>query len=340
MAELRKSVLGELGKLKNELLKCGSRGEAADCDAISAKVLNPQKPITENGGIAVYPGPKNYARVLALWSEAGTLLGGLFKEAQPNLKDKELEEAKLFEGWFLTFPDLAQGISHLNRRRRACKLGPVTEDWAGSIGGYLHGIYLKRNKDQPSVKGLGAHNEDRKLPGWTPEGEKAAGGILAWGSSAPGMMDMWLNSRFHRDPVLNKECTHVAFGGRPDGGYSCRSTGSGGRAETDLVTWPGDEDTEIPTSFGNELPNPFPLGVTSSGTVVVIDFVGRQYKKPEWKLLDPGKEPVETLTLDAKNPYCFVAKSPLRPGTKYTVEVASPDGFRHTFSFTTSFTTR
>jgi hypothetical protein len=185
------------------------------------------------------------------------------------------------------------------------------------------------------VRGLGAHQEDRALPGWSPEGEQAAGGILGWGRSSEEIMDMWLNTRFHRDPVFNRTCGRIAFGGMPNNGYSCRNAGGLlGRSTTDLITWPGDGDTDIPTTFAGELPNPFPPGMTSSGTLVVVDFGGRLPKQPAWRLLDPEQNPVETLTLD-QTPICFVAKQALKTKTTYTVEVTAAGGFKHTFSFTT-----
>lgn len=337
LLDMKKGVLAELNKLKGELLKRNARNEALDCDNIGVKLMTPSKAMAERGASAPFPGDKAYDEVLDLWAEAGPALAKLCKDAEAELKDKELEEAKLFAGWFETFPDLSRGIKHLNRRRRFMKLPAVTQDWSSSIGGYLHGIYLKVNKDQPSVAGLGAHNEDRKLPAWTPEGEKAAGGILAWGGSAEGIMDNWLNSRFHRHPVMNRDCGRVAFGGRRDGGYSCRDAGGGatGRAGADVITWPGADDTEIPTSFGGELPNPFPPGVSSAGTVVVIDFGGRQPKNPQWRLLDPDKKPVELLDLDKKSPICFCAKSALKPKTQYSVEFVTADGQKLSWSFTT-----
>jgi len=337
LLEMKKGVLAELNKLKGEMAKRNARNEAMDCDNIGAKLMAPSKAMPEKGASSPFPGEKPYEEVLDLWAEAGPALAKLCKDAQAELKDKELEESKLFAGWFDTFPDIARGIKHLNRRRKFMKLPPVTEDWSGSIGGYLHGIYLKVNKDHPSVAGLGAHNEDRKLPAWTPEGEKAAGGILAWGGSAEGIMDNWINSRFHRHPVMNRDCGKVAFGGRPDGGYSCRDGGGGatGRPGAEVITWPGDGDTEIPTSFGGELPNPFPPGVSSAGTVVVIDFGGRQPKGPQWRLLDPDKKPVELLDLDKKSPICFCAKSALKGKTQYTVEFTTADGLKLSWSFTT-----
>ncbi|HZE95998.1 MAG TPA: hypothetical protein VE981_03130, partial [Planctomycetota bacterium] len=331
-----KSVIAELVKLRGELAKKNAKSDVIDCDNIATKLTTPSKPMPERVVSTPFPGDAVYEEVLALWIEGGKTLAKLYREGAAALKDKEAEEATLFAGWFDTFPEVGRGIQQLNKRRKAMKLAPVTQDWANSIGGYLHGKYLKTNKDHPSVAGLGAHNEDRKLPGWTIEGEKAAGGILAWGADGPGTMDVWLNSRFHRSPVMNRDCGRVAFGGTREEGFSCRDVGGmSGKPLAEVITWPGDGDTDIPTSFGSELPNPFPPGVSSSGTVIVADFGGRQPKKPEWRLLDPDKKPVEILNLDTKNPICFVAKSALAAKTKYTVEIATADGQRMTWSFTT-----
>jgi hypothetical protein len=336
LAEVRKTALLEVNKLRTEMAKRNARAEISDCDNVAAKILLPSKAMPEKSASAPYPGDKAYEEVLTLWAEAGPALAKIYKDGQAELKDAELEEAKTFEGWFATWPDLAQGIRHLNARRKFCKLAPVTQDWSASIGGYYHGIYLKKNKDQPGTQGLGAHNEDRKLPGFTPEGEKAAGGILAWGRTAEGIFDMWLNSRFHRHPVLSPECARVAFGGGQDGGYSCREApGGSNKALAELVTWPGDGDTDIPTTFGGELPNPFPPGVTSAGTVLVLDFRTRQPKKLDVKLLDAGGKSLELLGLDTKNPYCYCAKSALQGKSKYTVEALSSEGAKITYSFTT-----
>ena len=145
LLEMKKGVLSELNRLKGEMGKRNARNEAMDCDNIGAKVMTPAKPMPEKGASAPFPGDKAYEEVLDLWAEAGAALAKLCKEAQPELKDKELEEAKLLAGWFETYPDIARGIKHLNRRRKFMKLPAVTEDWSASNGAYLHGIYLKVN---------------------------------------------------------------------------------------------------------------------------------------------------------------------------------------------------
>jgi len=150
LLEMKKGALAELNKLKGEMLKRNACSEAIDCDNIGVKLMTSLKAMPEKGASSPFPGEKAYDEVLDLWAEAGPALAKICTDAEAELKDKELDEAKLFAGWFETFPDLARGIKHLNRRRKFMKLPAVTQDWSASIGGYLHGIYLKVNKDQPS----------------------------------------------------------------------------------------------------------------------------------------------------------------------------------------------
>jgi hypothetical protein len=334
LAEARKRAAAELNKMREAMAKKGYKAEVGDCESILGKLFAPSRPMGQKGAFSPYPGDKEYEEVLTAWSEMGTALSGIYRDAAAGLKDKELEEAQTFADWFATFGELAKGVRHLNKRRKFCRLPPVTLDWSGSLGGFLHGIYLKLNRDHPSTQGLGAHNEDPKLPGHTPEGAEAAGGILG-GGTAESIMDSWLMSRFHRDPVFSRTCGRIAFGGLPGGWWSCRSAGGmAGKTAAEAVTFPGDGDTEIPTEFGGEAPNPFPPGMTSSGTLVVVEFTGRQPKKPSWRLLDPDGREVPIVTLD-KMPICFVAKTALKGRTKYSVEVTGIDGYKLAFSFTT-----
>ncbi len=335
LQELRKKSVEELEKMRAAMQKKGMRAEAGDAECIARKLQEPQKMMQEKGGATPFPGETPYEEVLGAWTELGTQLSQIHAGAAAGLSGREKEEVELFAGWFATFPELARGVRHLNRRRKFSKLPPVTLDWSSSIGGFLHGRYLQLNSGRPETAGLNAHNEDRRLPGYSLEGEAAAGGILAGGGSAEGVMDMWLGSRFHRDPVFTASCGRIAFGGLPGGGWSCRDGGgTAGKPLSNVVTYPGDGDTEIQTAFGGELPNPFPPGMTSSGTLVVVEYTGAQPKKPRWMLVDPAGSEVETVTLDT-SPICFVAKDPLKGKSLYSVVILGDGGYRFRFTFTT-----
>lgn len=335
LMEVRKKAVEALTEMRTRMAAKGAKAEIGDCDSIIAKLCEPHKPMTQKGAFSPYPGDEAYEETLAAWTELGAQLSGLYREAAASLKDKEQEEAWLFSEWFATWAEVAKGVRHLNRRRKFIGVAPVTTDWSGSLGGFLHGRYLKQNASDPSTAGLGAHNEDPKLPGYTTEGAEAAGGILGGGTSE-WVMDSWLGSGFHRDPVFSRTCGRIAFGGLPGGWWSCRNAGGiAGKPTKTVLTFPGDGDTEIPTEFGGEAPNPLPKGLTSAGTFIVIDFAGGYPKKPEWKLIDPDGREVERIDLTKTPPLTFVAKTPLKGRSKYTVEVWDQKGWKHSFSFTT-----
>jgi hypothetical protein len=333
LAGIRKQSAEELAKLRQKMAALGRKGEVGDCDAILKKLLDPDKAMGQGGAAEEYPGEEKFGTILDAWADAGTRLSAIYKDGLETLKDaKEREQAEMLAGWFATFPDIARAVRQLNRRRTFMKLSRVTCDWSGSIGGYLHGRYLQLNRNHPSAAGLGAHNENSKLPGYSPEGAEAGHGVLATGDPA-GTMDKWLFSRFHKKPLVSPTLARVSFGGLPGGWWSCKTVpGMAEKPKTEIVTIPGDGDTEVPTAFGGELPDPFPKGVDSSGTCISVHFLGAQPAGLAWRLLDAEGNEVPVLTLDKTT---FVAKDPLASGAKYKVELNALKGFKHTFSFTT-----
>ena len=99
------------------------------------------KMMRETGGSMPWPGDKKYEKVLADWSETGIALAGLWKKAVPKIaNEKQKEWAGIFAGWFATWPQIADGVRHLNRRRRFCKIGPVTLDLGATCGKCTKGI--------------------------------------------------------------------------------------------------------------------------------------------------------------------------------------------------------
>src|SRR5205809_307906 len=99
LLEMKKGALAELNRLKGEMLKRNARHEAMDCDNMALKVMTLSRPMPEKGASAPFPGEKAYEEVLDLWAEAGPALAKLCKDAQGELKEKELDESKLFAGW-------------------------------------------------------------------------------------------------------------------------------------------------------------------------------------------------------------------------------------------------
>lgn len=118
----------------------------------------------------------------------------------------------------------ATAVESLNAYRRTAGLAPVTLDEKRSRGCRLHARYLARNIDQPAVQGLGMHDEDASLPGATPEGRRAGrASVVAREPDAGAAVDGWIDTLFHRVPLLNPDLKTVGYAcvRLPDRGYVC-----------------------------------------------------------------------------------------------------------------------
>lgn len=104
-------------------------------------------------------------------------------------------------------------VEKLNRQRRAIGLEPVELDAELSRGCDLHCRFLVRNYTHPSVQGLGQHDEDPQLEGYTPEGRKAGrASVIANDPHPEDAVDNWLSTLYHRISLLHPSLKRVGFG--------------------------------------------------------------------------------------------------------------------------------
>lgn len=324
-----KAAVEKLGKLSAEMEALGMKGEVGDCKRILDKCLDPGKSLHKGGGNSPWPGEEVYfTRVLDRFAEVGRELSVLYADAaaaamEPADLREQLEVVSL---WLGTFPELAKHMRHFNQRRKECKLGPVTNSWSSSYGGFMHGRYMALNANDPSTAGLGGHNESPQLRGSSPEGAAAAKGI----GGGP-WFDGWMGSMYHREPVFEPGLSRVAYGGFK-GSYWCSGAGSGNQQLSNLITWPGDGATNISGMFGGEHPNPLPKGVDHTGTMIIIQFYGGKPKEFSYRLLDPSGKAITDQIEFSKNPVVFAPRQVLTGGT-YKVELLGVD-YKQSFSFT------
>jgi uncharacterized protein YkwD len=122
-------------------------------------------------------------------------------------------------------------LKAINTSRETAGLPPVELDAALSRGCLRHARYVVRNFDHPSVQGLGVHDEDPKLPGYTPEGRKAAqAAVIASLDPPQESVEWWMASFYHRIPILDPDLKRVGFGFalQPDHNWiTVLDTGSG-----------------------------------------------------------------------------------------------------------------
>ncbi len=294
-------------------------------------------------------------RDLAAWAKSK----GLESEAEDAIS-----RAEEFESVKKTTATGKQGaVDWLNGERRKCKLPPVELGDELTDGAQKHADYLVKNDAHPSTKGLGAHQEDQSLPGYTPEGARAGMQSDIGRAAPPQAMKGMLGTFYHRMPLLHPDLRKIGIGyatvsgGANDGGAEGGGRGRGGRGwggggwgrawcvidysgkgEKDekaprVVVYPPDKATNVQLHFAGEEPDPIPQGEDQeAGMPVTLGFVdGEQVTEADVELREAGvkvegylSSPEKPARSDFPNEgICFIAKNPLSPSTKYHVKVTA-----------------
>jgi uncharacterized protein YkwD len=104
-------------------------------------------------------------------------------------------------------------VRDVNACRQAAGLTPVTLDATLSENCYHHARYLARNVGHPSTQGLGLHNEDFTLPGYSAEGDRTGkASVITIYPERDRAVDAWVRTLYHRLPILDPDLRRVGFG--------------------------------------------------------------------------------------------------------------------------------
>ena len=240
-------------------------------------------------------------------------------------------------------------LEKINATRRLAGLQPVELDEALSRACRLHAQYLVTNRDNPKVQGLGAHVERQELPGYTPEGSKAADSSdIFWGKDITGSVDIWMGGLYHRIPFLRPNLKRIGLGYEGEIVVVDVISGVVG-SDADSVAYPADGQLNVPTEFGGDTPNPlpkdaprpagfpitllFPLVAKVEG--VKAELIDLQGAKIEFHLSDPERP---ATSFPQQSTICLIPIKPLSAKTTYLVSIkANVDGreVRKNWSFST-----
>jgi Cysteine-rich secretory protein family len=256
--------------------------------------------------------------------------------------------------------DRKAALDTVNAVRAAAGAPALREDPALAEAAQAHAYFYLFNASQQQVSGTGVVSEDASLPGFTGArsidrdrhfGFGGARGVeLANHVLTPvGSVQSSVDSVFHRLPLLDREVVAAGYGAARVGpiAISVVDLGTGPAGAGDPVIYPADGQTGVPPAFvGNEVPDPLPQGaVTPTGYPVTLQIGGaQQLSVTTGRLLGPDGKEVPSYTLPpgtqlGSSQWALVAKRPLAPGGRYTVEVSGTvDGkdFSKRWSFTVS----
>ncbi|MGH7902961.1 MAG: hypothetical protein ACREPA_02395, partial [Candidatus Dormibacteraceae bacterium] len=167
--------------------------------------------------------------------------------------------------------------------------------------------------------------------------------------SPASAVETWVDSVYHRFPVLDREATGAGFGTASVGGLSVEvmELGLGAPAPGAPIVYPRSGQSGVPPQFvGNELPDPAPGARYPIGYPITIQAGGADtLSVTSASLRDAAGHslPVFTDSPGPANPdlqpgqWAMLAKRPLTPGARYTADAAgSLDGrpFHERWSFT------
>jgi uncharacterized protein YkwD len=251
-------------------------------------------------------------------------------------------------------------LAQLNFHRARAAVPPVILDPALSVGAALHANYLVVNRTQPQVQGLGGHNEDPALPGYTPEG--AASGArsnLSRGShGAQEAVDNLIAVPYHRIPMLHPQLDRIGYGlasdtsgSTPFNAHVIDVLSRGGPFSSAPVRYPAAGETEVTLDFPGESPDPLPPGASpAAGYTVTLQFPSSSTSvRGVTASLRDGAGSVVAVYLSTpespartdfpqQNTIFMIPTTLLRPSTTYSASVAAVvDGatFTSQWSFTT-----
>ncbi len=271
-------------------------------------------------------------------------------------------------------PTAEDGLARLNEYRRLAGLSEVQGDNSGDFACEGHLDYLIWEAANGKGSCYLSHTEpNHSNPHYSPENETAGkNSVIACGStmgmtqSLQQAVDLWINSLYHRLPLLDSGLTTVGFASKE--GFNCINyrpgTDKANKADRAIV-WPADGMYDVPTSFvGFEAPCPTlpdnPLSTTgfdckASGFIPTVSWFrwGKMTGEPVVNLIHDGTgESVALLAWygdgvsghDPAKGYTpstisLVPQEKLEPNTTYRLEVDADPGGDGAQSIRTRFTT-
>jgi uncharacterized protein YkwD len=317
---------------------------------------------TEAGGTLVFDAPDGCCRAEVAWTATWR---------PPQYADAAAPDAGA--GADLVRPDddltpaQAAAIRITNEWRARIGAAPLASSAPIHRAAQAHADYFAANCDRLRAEGLSPHVESAEHPGYTgasffdrlqAQGWSGAGGweIMAFQADPAEAIEAWLETLYHRIPLVHPNAIEAGYGGAAGSGDGCRGAQVDvmdfGRGRTDAtapVRFPPDGATDVrPSWHGLESPQPpLPPGESyPSGPIVTLTFPeGPALSVTGHRLAGPdGVDIPHVLRTPSDDRYldgtiALYAHDPLAPGTTYDVTLEGRRGtaaFAETWTFTTT----
>lgn len=252
-------------------------------------------------------------------------------------------------------------LDSVSSYRRAAGLGPVAADAALAEAALAHAYYWLFNFGQSTEQGVGVHSESKSLPAFTGRnalerathfgyrGERGAEDI-AHTYSATSAVQRWVDTVYHRLPILDGEATSAGYAEAQVGAIAIQvlELGLATPARGDAVVYPAADQAAVPGTFiGGEVPDPLPSSAVYPVGYPITISVGSAYtlRVTVASLADPSGRDLAFYAIQpgpggelGANQFAIVPERPLKPG-RYTVQVtgfASTQRLQAAWQFTVS----
>jgi tetratricopeptide (TPR) repeat protein len=234
-------------------------------------------------------------------------------------------------------------LAEVNRYRQIAGLAPVALSAIIHQSALSHAFYTFFNGASPSIRDLGIHREVSGNPGYTGNNvldrarhfgypDRSMAEVITHRSDPASGVSDWIDSVFHRIPILRADLLELGFGDAYLGPLSIQVMDMAYREQATtnrVVLYPAPNQTGVPSAFsGNEIPDPAPNATYPIGYPITATFDRfASVTISAFHLRDPSGSELSGFKLNPDNPdmensFGFMAKMPLKPGTTYSASLS------------------
>ena len=235
----------------------------------------------------------------------------------------------------------AIALDTVNRYRRLAGLTPVTSSGVIRQAALAHAFYTLFNGALPSIRDLGIHKEEASGQGYTGDNvlsraqhfgypQRSMAEVITHRSEPAGAVTDWIDSVYHRFPLLRADLVELGYGDAYLGPMSVQVMDMSYREKATgrIIVYPAANQVGVPIAFnGNEIPDPAPNASYPIGYPVTATFDrNASVTVGGFHLRDPSGTDLPGVTLlpnqpDMENSFAYMANVPLKSGSTYTADL-------------------